>query len=57
MASSSPPAAGGFLIAVGVMAGALLGFAAGEPTRGLLIGLAAGVALALAIWWRGRDRG
>jgi len=54
MASSPPPAAGGFLVAVGILGGAAVGFAVGDPTRGLLIGLAAGTALAIAIWWRGR---
>jgi len=56
MASNPPPAAGGFLVAVGILGGAILGFAAGEPTQGLLLGLAIGIALALAIWWRTRER-
>lgn len=45
---------GGSLLALGAIGGAGIGFAAGQPTIGLLIGLALGVAGAIAIWWRGR---
>lgn len=54
MAQSRPPSAGGFLIAIGALGGAGIGFAVGEPTRGFLIGLALSVALSLALWWRQR---
>ncbi|MFW2851308.1 hypothetical protein ACM61V_05220 [Sphingomonas sp. TX0543] len=50
-----PSAAGGFLIASGVLGGAILGFAAGQPTIGLLIGLTIGIGVSIALWLR--DRG
>lgn len=53
MASSSPPA-GGALIALGAVLGAIIGLVLDEPTPGLLIGLAAGGAIALLVWWRSR---
>jgi len=51
---SRPSAAGGFLIASGVLGGAILGFIARQPTIGLLIGLAVTVAISVAMWWRER---
>lgn len=48
------PAAGGFPIAIGALGGAFVGVAMREPTIGFLIGLAAGIAVAATIWWRGR---
>ena len=53
MASPSPPA-GGFLIALGAVLGAIIGLVEDQPSLGLLIGLAAGGVAALAIWWRSR---
>ncbi|MFT3977624.1 MAG: hypothetical protein QM688_10990 [Sphingomonas bacterium] len=51
-----PSVAGGFLIAMGVLGGAVLGFVAGQPTIGLLIGLAIAVAISVAMWLRDRNR-
>ena len=51
-----PVAAGGFLIAIGVLGGAMLGFLAHQPTIGLLIGLAIAVAISVAMWLRDRGR-
>jgi hypothetical protein len=51
--SPSPrtPLAGGFLIAIGAMAGAGIGlFSPIGPTRGFLVGIALGGALSLALW-------
>lgn len=45
---------GGILIALGPIIGAAAGFLVGEATPGFLIGLAAGIALALAGWARRR---
>lgn len=53
MASKPPirtPLAGGFLIAAGAMGGAVIGQLLQEPIPGFLIGTAAGVALAVAMW-------
>jgi mannose/fructose/N-acetylgalactosamine-specific phosphotransferase system component IIC len=54
MPSSRPSAAGGFLLSAAILVGTGVGLVLGEVTRGFLIGLAAGVGLALAVWWRGR---
>ena len=51
---ASSPAAGGFPIAIGALAGAGVGFARGETTIGFLAGLALGAAIALAVWLKGR---
>ena len=52
--TSNPPArtplAGGAPIAIGAMGGAVIGLSQGQATAGFLIGLGAGVALALVIW-------
>ncbi|WEK41677.1 MAG: hypothetical protein P0Y64_09545 [Candidatus Sphingomonas colombiensis] len=53
--SSRPSAAGGFLIASGVLGGAIIGFAFGQATIGLLIGLTLAIAASIAMWLR--DRG
>lgn len=55
MPPSSPPA-GGALIALGALGGAAIGFAFGQATPGFLIGITAGVVVALLIWWRGGRR-
>ena len=55
MATETPkPAAGGFPIAIGAIGGVVVGVLAHEPTIGFLAGLAAGTAVAVAIWLRGR---
>ena len=46
--------AGGFLVAAGMLVGTVGGVAVGQPSAGFLIGLGAGLALALFIWWRDR---
>ena len=53
MASKPParnPIAGGALIAIGAMGGAVIGLSRGEVTAGFLIGVGAGAAIALIIW-------
>lgn len=56
MVRSSPPKnplAGGALIAIGAIAGTGIGlFSPLGPTRGFLIGLGLGVAIAIAMWLR-----
>jgi len=46
--------AGGAFIAFGGIAGTGGGAAFGQPTIGLLVGLAAGTVAATFIWWRER---
>ena len=45
---------GGVFIAIGAMVGVFAGGYMGQPSAGLLAGLALGALAALAIWWRGR---
>jgi uncharacterized membrane protein (UPF0136 family) len=49
--------AGGCLLALAVIAGLLLGIWRGEPTKGAVIGTAAGIVIAVAIWLLDRRRG
>lgn len=48
--------AGGFLIALGAMLGAVVGFLVGQATPGFLIGAGSGIALAVAVWLVDRRR-
>jgi hypothetical protein len=45
-----PSAAGGFLVALGMLGGAGVGFAIGEATPGFLIGTGVGVVAAVIVW-------
>jgi len=59
MVSKPPPRtplAGGALIAIGAMGGTLVGASQGQVTAGFLIGLGAGVAIAIVIWLVDRAR-
>jgi hypothetical protein len=42
--------AGGFLLTTAILAGGGGGIVLGNPMKGLLIGTAAGVAIAVAVW-------
>ena len=55
--TSSPPRAGGAIIAFAVIAGAVIGTAEGQPTIGLLGGFGIGVLVAVILWLRDRGRG
>lgn len=44
-----PPRGGGVLIAIGLVAGAGIGAALGQPTLGLLAGFGIGVGLAIVL--------
>jgi hypothetical protein len=46
--------AGGFILAVCILAGAIVGGLFGQPSAGLLAGGSLGALIALAIWWRDR---
>ena len=54
--SSRAPLAGGFLIALGVIVGSIIGAAKGQSTVGFLFGLGIGVAMAIAVWGVDRSR-
>ena len=47
---------GGIFIVLGIAIGTSIGAAKGQPSAGLLIGVAAGSAVALAIWLSDRKR-
>lgn len=51
---SKTPAAGGFLIAVGITVGAILGMTRGYALFWLLAGTLLGVAAAVVIWLKDR---
>ncbi len=48
--------AAGFILAISILAGALAGVIAGQPSIGFLAGLGAGVAIALLFWLNERRR-
>jgi hypothetical protein len=56
MANRPGPQAGGFIIAVAIMAGTIIGGLNGQPSIGLLAGLGLGVVAALAVWLRDRAK-
>lgn len=59
MANRTPPRsplAGGFILAIASVAGAITGAYQDQPTIGLLIGFGFGVVVSLAIWLLGRGR-
>lgn len=49
-----PRFGGGILIALSTLIGAVAGVALGQPSIGMLAGIAAGAALALLLWVRDR---
>ncbi len=53
------PRAGGFLLFLLILGGLVLGIVFGSPIIGVLIGTAAGIAVALLVWVgdRSKDRG
>jgi len=46
----TPTKAGGFILAVSIIAGAVGGTVAGQPSAGLVLGVAAGTLVAILIW-------
>jgi len=49
-AKSSAPLAGGFILCLAVLAGALTGVLLGQPSIGFLIGVGIGLTTAIVIW-------
>lgn len=54
MTDPRPNAAGGALVALGMIGGAAVGFAIGQATPGFLAGTAIGVVAAVLVWMRDR---
>ena len=55
-AKSNAPLAGGFLLCLSLLAGALIGFFLGQPSIGFLAGAGVGLTLLLLIWLLDRRR-
>ena len=55
-AKSNAPLAGGFLLCLSLLAGALTGVFMGQPSIGFLAGAGIGLALLLLIWLVDRRR-
>lgn len=57
MAKVHKPFVGGMFILFGLLIGAAVGIALGQPSAGVIIGLATGSLAALAkLWWDRRER-
>ncbi|HEX6218701.1 MAG TPA: hypothetical protein VFZ35_05445 [Sphingomicrobium sp.] len=56
MKQRPPPAAGGIFLFLGPVIGALYGAGRGEPILWMLLGFAAGAALAILVWLIDRRR-
>jgi hypothetical protein len=56
MADRPAPQAGGILLALFILAGALIGSIKGQPTIGVLVGTGLGITAALALWLADRRR-
>jgi|KBSSwiStaDraftv2_1062776.scaffolds.fasta_scaffold2472102_2 hypothetical protein len=50
------PMAGGFFLMAAILCGAVWGVSIGNPVKGLLIGTAIGIGIAVAIWLIDRSR-
>ena len=48
--------AGGFFLMIAILCGAVWGISIGNPVKGLLIGTAIGIGIALAVWLIDRSR-
>jgi hypothetical protein len=55
-AKSNAPLAGGFLLCLCLLAGALAGVFLGQPSIGFLVGAGTGLALVILIWLWDRRR-
>lgn len=56
MKADREPRAGGAIIALCLIVGAVAGVLGGQPSIGLLAGLGAGIAVAVALYLRDRKR-
>ena len=55
-ANSKAPLAGGFLLAISLLAGAVTGAILGQPSIGFLVGAGIGLTLIILIWLLDRRR-
>ena len=54
--NNHPRLAGGIFVALGLLIGAILGVALDQPSAGLVIGMAVGSMIAVAVWLFDRKR-
>ena len=54
--NNQPRLAGGIFVALGLLIGAILGVAFDQPSVGLVIGMAIGSLIAVAVWLFDRKR-
>ena len=54
--NNQPRLAGGIFVALGLLIGAILGVAFDQPSAGLVIGMAIGSLIAVAVWLFDRKR-
>jgi UDP-N-acetylmuramyl pentapeptide phosphotransferase/UDP-N-acetylglucosamine-1-phosphate transferase len=54
--SDKTPRAGGALIAIAILVGAVVGIAWRQASLGVVVGLAAGIGLALLVWLADKRR-
>lgn len=54
--NNQPRLAGGIFVALGLLIGAILGVAFDQPSAGLVIGMAIGSMIAVAVWLFDRKR-
>ncbi len=56
MTDRNGPQAGGFLLALCILVGALIGTVEREPSIGVIVGTAVGIVIAVALWLKDRMR-
>ena len=56
MSDRTGPQAGGFLLAMCILIGAVIGTIRGEPSIGVIAGIGVGIVVAIALWLRDRMR-
>lgn len=56
MTDRTGPQAGGFLLAMCILAGAVIGAVRGQPSLGVLVGIGVGIVAAVALWLKDRAR-
>jgi uncharacterized membrane protein (UPF0136 family) len=56
MTDRNGPQAGGFLLAMCILVGAVVGTIRGEPSIGVIAGIGVGIVVAIALWLKDRTR-
>jgi len=56
MTDRNGPQAGGFLLALCILVGAVIGTVRGQPSVGVIAGIVVGIVVAVALWLKDRTR-